>query len=146
MREHSCPHAELLTLCPGLCCVSVLDESDSGAELVPSLTCCEPRSVPELAKMSRNLLKNPSGDEELEFWELTENGGSQWKVEEMPGDCGHDFVNDQVTKYFATSFEPCLKRQVIDLLEEGYSADDLDAQPQVNVSDWGNPEQPPPIP
>lgn len=43
--------------------------------------------------------------EELEFWELTENGGSQWKVEEMPGDCGYEFCNSEVTKYFATSFE-----------------------------------------
>lgn len=43
--------------------------------------------------------------DELEFWELTENGGSEWKVEEMPGDCGSDFCNTEVTKYFATSFE-----------------------------------------
>lgn len=43
--------------------------------------------------------------DELEFWELTENGGSQWKVEEMPGDCGYNFCNSEVTKYFATSFE-----------------------------------------
>ncbi|XP_053172179.1 F-box only protein 2 isoform X1 [Scomber japonicus] len=86
--------------------------------------------------MTRNLLKNPSGEEQLEFWELTENGGSQWKVEDMPGDCGHDFCNDIVTKYFATSFELCLKRQVIDLLEEGYSGDQLDAQPTVTVEDW----------
>lgn len=43
--------------------------------------------------------------EQLEFWELTENGGSQWKVEDMPGDCGHDFCNTEVIKYFATSFE-----------------------------------------
>ncbi|CAK6958762.1 F-box only protein 2 isoform X2 [Scomber scombrus] len=86
--------------------------------------------------MTRNLLKNPSGEEQLEFWELTENGGSQWKVEDMPGDCGHDFCNDGVTKYFATSFELCLKRQVIDLLDEGYSGEQLDAQPTVSVEDW----------
>lgn len=43
--------------------------------------------------------------DELEFWDLTENGGSQWKVEEMPGDCGYEFCNGEVTKYFATSFE-----------------------------------------
>ena len=43
--------------------------------------------------------------EELEFWELTENGGSAWKVEELPGDCGYDFCKEEVTKYFATSFE-----------------------------------------
>lgn len=43
--------------------------------------------------------------EELEFWELTENGGSEWVVEDMPGDCGHDFSDTAVMKYFATSFE-----------------------------------------
>ncbi|XP_060897442.1 F-box only protein 2 isoform X1 [Labrus bergylta] len=86
--------------------------------------------------MARNLLKNPSGEEELEFWELTENGGSQWKVEEMPGDCGFDFCSDGVTKYFATSFELCLKRQVVDLLAEGYTEEQLDAEPAVTVEDW----------
>ncbi|KAJ0068855.1 hypothetical protein NL108_012102, partial [Boleophthalmus pectinirostris] len=73
---------------------------------------------------------------DLEFWELTENGGSQWKVEDMPGDCGHDFGNDGVSKYFATSFRLCLKRQVINLLDEGYSAEALDEQPPVHITDW----------
>ncbi|XP_033934777.1 F-box only protein 2 [Pseudochaenichthys georgianus] len=86
--------------------------------------------------MAKNLLKNPSGEELLDFWELTENGGSQWKVEEMPGDCGSDCGLDGVTKYFATSFELCLKRQVIDLLAEDYSSEQLDAQPPVTVEDW----------
>lgn len=72
----------------------------------------------------------------MEYWELTENGGSQWKVEDMPGDCGHASFDDGVTKFFSTSFELCLKRQVVDLLAEGYSVDDLDAQPGVNVEDW----------
>ncbi|XP_056130297.1 F-box only protein 2 [Lampris incognitus] len=86
--------------------------------------------------MARNLLNNPSGEEQFEYWELTENGGNQWQVEDLPGDCGYDFCNDGVTKYFTTSFEMCLKRQVIDLLAEGYSPEELDAQPTVNVEDW----------
>lgn len=86
--------------------------------------------------MARNLLKNPCGEEQLEFWELTENGGSQWKVEDMPGDCGYEFCNNEVTKYFVTSFELCLKRQVIDLSVEGYTPEQLDAQPAVTVEDW----------
>ncbi|XP_055365017.1 F-box only protein 2 isoform X5 [Betta splendens] len=57
--------------------------------------------------MARNLLKNPYGEEQLEFWELIVNGGNEWKVEDMPGDCGHDFCLEGVTKYFATSFEYC---------------------------------------
>ncbi|XP_030633717.1 F-box only protein 2 [Chanos chanos] len=86
--------------------------------------------------MSRNLLKNPCGEEETDFWELTENGGKEWHVEEMPGDCGHSFPDDIVSKYFTTSFELCLKRQVVDLLSEGYSPSDLDSQPAVTVEDW----------
>ncbi|XP_062401036.1 F-box only protein 2 [Sardina pilchardus] len=86
--------------------------------------------------MARNLLKNPSGEEQMEFWELIENGGSQWRVEEMPGDCGHDFGDDGIKTYFATSFEACLKRQVVDLVAEGYSPEDLDGQPAVTVEDW----------
>ncbi|KAJ4919117.1 hypothetical protein JOQ06_026340 [Pogonophryne albipinna] len=96
--------------------------------------------------MAKNLLKNPqwgraisiesiSLKKLLDFWELTENGGSQWKVEEMPGDCGSDWGLDGVTKYFATSFELCLKRQVIDLLAEDYSSEQLDAQPPVTVEE-----------
>ncbi|KAM4740726.1 F-box only protein 6-like, partial [Anableps anableps] len=81
-------------------------------------------------------LKNPNGDDQLESWDLTENGGKQWKVEDMPGDCGHDFCKNEVTKYFATSSELCLKKQVIDLLKEGYNPDQLDAQPPVKVEDW----------
>lgn len=30
----------------------------------------------------------------------------------------------------------CLKRQVIDLLAEGYTLEQLDAQPPVKVEDW----------
>lgn len=52
-----------------------------------------------------NLLKNPNGDEDFEHWELIENGGDEWRIEEMPGDCGHDFSDNSVTKYFCTSFE-----------------------------------------
>ncbi|KAM9860313.1 F-box only protein 2 [Aulostomus maculatus] len=86
--------------------------------------------------MARNLLKNPCGEDQLESWELVVNGGSQWRVEDMPGDCGHDFTNKAVGTYFATSFELCLKRQVIDLIQEGYTSEQLDAQPVITVEDW----------
>ncbi|KAM9444310.1 F-box only protein 2 isoform 1-T2 [Clarias gariepinus] len=86
--------------------------------------------------MARNILRNPNGDEGFKFWELTENGGNEWHVEDMPGDCGHDFINNAVTKYFTTSFELCLKKQVIDLVAEGYDPGDLDSQPAVTIEDW----------
>lgn len=87
--------------------------------------------------MPGNLIKNPNGDEGLEHWDLTENGGNQWRVEDMPGDCGYAHNDEFITKYFCTSFELCKKRQVIDLLAEGYEPDNLDiAQPAVTVEDW----------
>ncbi|KAL0994851.1 hypothetical protein UPYG_G00128070 [Umbra pygmaea] len=85
--------------------------------------------------MSRNLLKNTSGTEDLKFWDVTSNGGDGWKVEKLPIECG--FITDNgEDKYFVTSFELCLKKQVIDLQAEGYSTHDLDAQPAVTVKDW----------
>ncbi|XP_040286360.1 F-box only protein 2-like [Bufo bufo] len=86
--------------------------------------------------MARNLIKNPCGEEELEYWEDIQNGGDGWKIEAIPGDCGADIPCDGVSKYFASSFECCSKTQVIDLLNEGYTEEVLDAQPNIVVSDW----------
>ncbi|XP_019903601.2 uncharacterized protein LOC105030528 [Esox lucius] len=72
----------------------------------------------------------------MEFWELTRNGGDGWAVEELPGDCGYNSGKDKVTRFFATSFELCLKKQVVDLLAEGFSPEDLNAQPAVTVKDY----------
>ncbi|KAM9443807.1 F-box only protein 2-like [Clarias gariepinus] len=83
-----------------------------------------------------NLLKNPNGDEGLDYWQLTENGGFGWQVEEMPREGEHAFNNSAVTKYFSTSYELNLKKQVIDLVAEGYNPDDLDNQPAVTIEDW----------
>lgn len=87
--------------------------------------------------MARNLIKNPCGEEEFEFWDISENGGDGWKVEEVPGDCGASFPDDGVTKYFASSFERCTKSQLIDLVAEGYSGEVLDNnQPNIVIRDW----------
>ncbi|KAL4658570.1 F-box only protein 2-like [Arapaima gigas] len=86
--------------------------------------------------MARNLIKNPCGEDGIDFWELIENGGSMWKVEDVPGDCGHAHCDENITKYFVTSFELCLKRQLVDLVQEGYSTEELDAMPPVTVKDW----------
>ncbi|XP_073441149.1 F-box only protein 2 isoform X1 [Dendrobates tinctorius] len=86
--------------------------------------------------MAKNLIKNPCGEEDLEHWEVVENGGDEWKVEDLPGDCGAPFPSDGVSKYFVTSFELCKKSQLIDLLQEGFTEEVLDAQPNIVVSDW----------
>ncbi|XP_066528301.1 F-box only protein 2-like isoform X2 [Hoplias malabaricus] len=85
---------------------------------------------------NKNLLKNPNGDDGLKYWELIKNGGDRWKVEDMPGDCGPAFIDKTVTKYFTTSYQMCLKQQVVDLLEEGLTAEELDRGSPVTVEDW----------
>ncbi|XP_016073375.1 PREDICTED: F-box only protein 2 [Miniopterus natalensis] len=91
-----------------------------------------------LSKRRRNLLRNPCGEEDLEGWCDVEHGGDGWRVEELPGDCGLDFVHDEsVKKFFASSFEWCRKAQVIDLQAEGYWEELLDTtQPAIVVKDW----------
>ncbi|XP_051029655.1 F-box only protein 2 [Phodopus roborovskii] len=91
-----------------------------------------------LSKRRRNLLRNPCGEEDLEGWCDVEHGGDGWRVEEVPGDSGVEFTqDDSVKKYFASSFEWCRKAQVIDLQAEGYWEELLDTtQPAIVVKDW----------
>ncbi|XP_073732462.1 F-box only protein 2 isoform X2 [Misgurnus anguillicaudatus] len=75
-----------------------------------------------------NLLKNSHGENVYSNWELTQNGGDQWHIEPTPFDA--------VAAYFCTSFQPCLKKQVIDLVQSGYDAAYLDSAPEVIMRDW----------
>ncbi|XP_040211970.1 F-box only protein 6-like [Rana temporaria] len=87
--------------------------------------------------LKRNLIKNPSALEGLQNWSIDENGGSQWKVEDLPGGEGEMFPNTSVQKYFVTSNQTCKKSQLIDLKKEGFSAEILDKfQPAIIVTDW----------
>ncbi|XP_015421424.1 PREDICTED: F-box only protein 2 [Myotis davidii] len=93
-----------------------------------------------LSKRRRNLLRNPCGEEDLEGWCDVEHGGDGWRVEELPGDCGMEFVHDEsVKKFFASSFEWCRKAQVIDLQAEGYWEELLDTTHQIShtFTDYG---------
>ncbi|XP_044527209.1 F-box only protein 2 [Gracilinanus agilis] len=91
-----------------------------------------------LHKWKRNLLKNIFGEEEFEAWGDVEHGGDGWRVEEIPGDGGFDFPEDEnVKKYFVTSYEWCRKAQVVDLRAEGYWEELMDTtQPAIVVKDW----------
>lgn len=42
--------------------------------------------------------------EGFEFWSLDVNGGDEWKVEDLSRDQRKEFPNDQVKKYFVTSY------------------------------------------
>ncbi|XP_066493986.1 F-box only protein 2 isoform X2 [Tiliqua scincoides] len=90
-----------------------------------------------LNQRKRNLIKNPSGEEGLDYWVNVENGGDGWKIEDLPGDFGKEFPTDEVQKYFVSSFEWCRKAQVIDLRAEGYWEELMDTtQPKIVVKDW----------
>ncbi|XP_069466028.1 F-box only protein 2 isoform X2 [Ambystoma mexicanum] len=90
-----------------------------------------------LNKNKRNLIRNPCGEEEFEFWTKEEDGGDAWNIESLPGDNGVEFPGEGVHKYFVTSYEHCSKSQTIDLLAEGFGEDLLDnTQPNILVEDW----------
>nr|BAH11660.1 unnamed protein product [Homo sapiens]BAH14655.1 unnamed protein product [Homo sapiens] len=57
-----------------------------------------------LRSLHRNLLHNPCAEEGFEFWSLDVNGGDEWKVEDLSRDQRKEFPNDQVKKYFVTSY------------------------------------------
>ncbi|KAG1961997.1 F-box only protein [Pimephales promelas] len=103
---------------------------------------CDASSPPEdwrrfyftTKKKRRNMLKNPSADDDLQGWEIVQNGGDRWAAEENRKPFPDD---DTVTKCFVTSYELCLKRQLIDLTEKGYNGAFMDQQqPYIKVSDW----------
>nr|XP_042128448.1 F-box only protein 44 isoform X6 [Peromyscus maniculatus bairdii] len=73
----------------------------------------------------------------FEFWSLDVNGGDEWKVEDLSKDQRKEFPNDQVKKYFVTSYYTCLKSQVVDLKAEGYWEELMDTtRPDIEVKDW----------
>lgn len=86
----------------------------------------------------RNLLRNSQGDcHEGEFahWEVTTEIGDGWRVESFP--VGTDPLPLKSQSCFATSFGPCIKEQVVDLVREGVSWEVLDTfKPPIEVSEW----------
>ncbi|RXN10953.1 F-box only 6-like protein [Labeo rohita] len=79
-----------------------------------------------------NLLKNPSAQDGLRGWKIVPSGGDCWVIKENSKP-----IPDTVTRYFVTSYGLCLKQQLIDLNEEGYSDSFMDeVQPHIKISDW----------
>ncbi|XP_068192408.1 F-box only protein 6-like isoform X3 [Antennarius striatus] len=86
-----------------------------------------------LCKKRRNLLKNPRGEHKMKNWQILENGGDNWKIEEVMV----PHPNEAVHKNFVTSYGMCKKSQLIDLAMEGYSPLFMDHfQPDIRISDW----------
>nr|XP_021525519.1 F-box only protein 6 isoform X2 [Aotus nancymaae] len=90
-----------------------------------------------LRSLHRNLLQNPCAEEGMLAWQIDTEGGNYWKVESLPGDYGTDFPDPKVKKYFVTSYEMCLKSQLVDLVAKGYWKELLDTfRPDIVVKDW----------
>lgn len=86
-----------------------------------------------LCKKRRNLLKNPRGEQDLNGWQILENGGDRWEVHgiRVP------HPDESVQKNFVTSYFMCRKSQLIDLEKEGYNPSFMDHfQPDIKISDW----------
>ncbi|XP_073491844.1 F-box only protein 6-like [Aquarana catesbeiana] len=84
-----------------------------------------------------NLIKNPCAVEDFKYWTIDEDGGDKWTIEDLPGDAGQFFPDPTVKKYFVTSYQTCKKSQIIDLQNEGFSAEIMDeAQPPIIITDW----------
>ncbi|XP_074162380.1 F-box only protein 6-like [Sminthopsis crassicaudata] len=90
-----------------------------------------------LCSLRRNLILNPCAEEGFKFWKLDENHGNRWKVEKIPRDQGTEFPDFQVKKCFVTSFNSCLKSQLVDLKAKGYWKELMDkVKPDIVIKDW----------
>ena len=69
---------------------------------------------------SENLIANPSGEDGLDGWTIDANGGSGWAAQ----DGG-----------FVTSYNNCSKSQVIVLADAGFTDDQMDTSPEINISE-----------
>lgn len=87
-----------------------------------------------LCKKRRNLLKNSRADDSFQGWQILANGGDKWQIESLSE---VQLPDKTVQKYFATSYQTCMKSQMIDLAKEGYKESFMDEfQPHIVISDW----------
>ncbi|XP_026576971.1 F-box only protein 44-like isoform X3 [Pseudonaja textilis] len=90
-----------------------------------------------LCSLKRNLIKNPCAEEGFDAWVKECDGGNGWKIEQLPGNHGRNIPLPHVRKYFVTSYESCMKHQMITLRDHGYWDQLMDeARPDIVVSDW----------
>ncbi|XP_074074541.1 F-box only protein 6-like [Macrotis lagotis] len=90
-----------------------------------------------LCSLQRNLIRNPCAEEGLKFWRIDRNGGNYWKVEDMPTEDWGVFPDPKVKKYFVTSYEICLKSQLVNLKAKGYWKELMDTvRPNIMIKDW----------
>ncbi|XP_043917973.1 F-box only protein 27-like [Protopterus annectens] len=85
----------------------------------------------KMTVFERNLIKNPCGEERYRYWSV-KSGGDGWNI-----DNNHIQIPEAYSqKCFVTSYRWCSKEQLINLLAEGATEDELDKQPEIYVCDW----------
>jgi len=82
------------------------------------------------APFGANLLANPGGETgDMSGWTVIGNGGNGWTTASSADVHGGSYE-------FATSYGTCSRSQTIDLVAAGFSSAELDAAPDVVVSEW----------
>lgn len=91
--------------------------------------------------LDHNLLQNGNGQEGFKYWELLENGGNGFIIEQTP--CGADPLPAGIPEFhghtscFATSYARCTKRQAIYLFNSKlllYIVNKF--KPDIYISEW----------
>ncbi|XP_072464965.1 F-box only protein 44-like [Notamacropus eugenii] len=90
-----------------------------------------------LCSLQRNLIQNPCAQEGFKFWRIDKNRGDKWNVEDIPREQGREFPDPQIKKCFVTSYDTCLKSQLVDLKSKGYWKELMDTvRPDIVIKDW----------
>ena len=75
-----------------------------------------------------NILTNGGGEDgDMTGWTILEDGGDGWSVASSGRTGDHSF---------GTSYSSCSKEQVLDLVALGFAEADLDAAPDIHISEW----------
>lgn len=92
----------------------------------------------EKRPFEKNLVKNHSGQYSHDYWQIINQGGDRWKIEDPPLGVPDLPLTDPVFEgkqiCFATSYYNCSKSQKVDLITEGLSPFILDVlKPPIEV-------------
>lgn len=79
------------------------------------------------------LLQNGDASADFSGWNILENGGNGWAIEDGPAKSCPGTTSQH---NFVTSYLWCKKAQTIDLIANGFTAAQLDEAPLITVADW----------
>lgn len=113
----------------------VKKESDNGASQLTLKDSASGDGDVEVLAQAVQPAPYSTGDNRFAYWQVTHDGGDGWCVEAIP--LGTDALPLANQSCFATSFEDCVKEQIISLVKEGVAPEVLDTvKPAIEVSEW----------